>query len=83
MNIIKEIYINPEKLRTSDKTLDELNDIVDRIPEHKRVTTWKERFMYYLYLTGYIALGSILFIFLHKIGLFSSIINLLGWNKSS
>lgn len=36
-----------------------------------------ERFIYYLYMARYVALGSVLFIFLYKIGLFSSIINLL------
>lgn len=76
MDLIKETHINPEHLQVLGKTLDELDDIADQISKHKRTITWKEQFMYYLHLTGYIALGSILFIFLYKIGLFSSIINL-------
>jgi len=76
-DLIKEIHISPEKLQTLGKTLEELDDIADRISKHERTTTWKEKFMHYLHLTGYIALGSILFVFLYKIGLFSSIIGLL------
>ncbi|XP_039307709.1 uncharacterized protein LOC120358235 [Solenopsis invicta] len=76
MDLIKEIHVNPEHLQTLGKTLDELDNIAERISEHKRTVTWKETFMYYLHLTGYIALGSVLFVFLYKIGLFSSIINL-------
>jgi len=58
------------------QTLDELDDIANRISEYKRAIIWKERFMCYFHLTGYIDLGSILFVFLYKIGLFSSIIYL-------
>jgi len=76
MDLIKEIHISPEKLQTLGKTLEELDDIADRISKHERTTTWKERFMHYLHLIGYVALGSILFVFLYKIGLFSSIIGL-------
>jgi len=76
MDIIKDIHIKPERLQTLGKTLDELDDIVEEISTHKRTLTWKERFMYYLQLAGYIALGSILLVFLYKIGLFLSIINL-------
>lgn len=77
MDLIKENHVDPEHLQTLGKTLDELDNIAEKITQHKRTITWKETFMYYLHLTGYIALGSILFMFLHKIGLFSSIINLL------
>ena len=77
MDLIRETHINPEHLQTLGKTIDELDNLADRISQHKRTITWKETFKHYLHLTGYIALGSILFIFLYKIGLFSSIINLL------
>jgi len=56
--LIKEIYINPEKLQTLGKTLEELDNVADRISKHERIITWKERFMHYLHITGYIALGS-------------------------
>ena len=77
MDLIRETHINPEHLQTLGKTIDELDNLADRISQHKRTITWKETFKHYLHLTGYIALGSILFMFLYKIGLFSSIINLL------
>ena len=76
MDLIKEVHINPEHLQTLGKTLDELDNLADRIAIHKRTLTWKENFMYYLHLTGYVALGALLFVFLYKIGLFSSAINL-------
>ena len=52
----------------------EIDDIADRIMDHKRTLTWKENFMYYLHLTGYVPLGALLFEFLYKIGLLSSAI---------
>lgn len=76
IDIIKETHIDPDRLQTLGKTLDELDNIAEKIQTHQRTVTWKERFMYYLQLAGYIALGSVLFVFLYKIGLFSSIINL-------
>lgn len=76
IDIIKETHIDPDRLQTLGKTLDELDNIAEKIQTHQRTITWKERFMYYLQLAGYIALGSVLFVFLYKIGLFSSIINL-------
>lgn len=50
---ITEVHINPEHLQTLGKSLNELNDLADRIAEHKRTTTWMERFMYYLHIAGY------------------------------
>lgn len=77
LDIIQETHIDPEHLHTLGKTLDELDNIAERISQHQRTTTWKEQFMHYLHITGYVALGSVLFVFLYKIGVFSSLINVL------
>jgi len=52
---ITEVHINLEHLQILGKSLKELNNLADRIAEHKRTTIWMERFMCYLHITGYIA----------------------------
>ena len=59
------------------KTLKELQDIADKIFQHQRIKTWKEKFYEYLAYAGYIALAGILIVFLYKIGLFNVIIKTL------
>jgi len=52
---ITEVHINLEHLQILGKSLKELNNLADRIAEHKRTTIWMERFMCYLHIAGYIA----------------------------
>ncbi|XP_036142141.1 uncharacterized protein LOC118645372 [Monomorium pharaonis] len=42
MDLIKETHIEPERLQTLGKTLEELDNIAERISTHQRTITWCE-----------------------------------------
>ena len=69
--------LDKDSMQHMGKTLEELQGIADKIFQHQRIKTWKEKFYEYLAYAGYIALAGILIVFLYKIGLFNVIIKTL------
>lgn len=76
-DLMRETHINEDNIQTIGKTLDELQDLTDKIMHHNRLKTWRENFFEYLHYAGYAALSALLFVFLHKIGIIRIIIQTL------
>lgn len=65
--------INVDELRRARLSLDDTQNILDRISTHRRIKTWKETSLEWIQYLGYISIACIVLFVLYKSGILSTL----------